>query len=74
MKLFHLSLASAFKSTSSDYITKEAVQRANAKLIGDIDALRQLSLEDVYTRYDVTPPTREQFMKVGKVVMDELTP
>lgn len=70
MKLFKISLGSAFNSNSSDYITNEAVQRANALLTGNLEALRELSKEDVYTTYDVAPPTREQFSRVANTLSE----
>lgn len=58
----------AFTGTSKDYITKDAVKRANDRLINSIPG-RALHIESSFDKYNVTRPTREQLAEAAKKAM-----
>lgn len=70
--LFKKKPAAFFTKTSSDYITAEAVSRANDHLMGKCSCARDADHVDVYERYGLTRPTREQFAEAGAKAMREL--
>jgi hypothetical protein len=63
MKLFHVQVK-PFTGTSTDYVTKEAVERANARLIAR-SASTEMLVGEVYARYQVTRPSQEEIAKAG---------
>jgi|GEM_PF-5518191 len=58
----------AFNGTSKDYITKDAVKRANNRLIKSM-AGDALHIESSFDKYNVTRPTREQLVEAGQKAM-----
>lgn len=62
----------AFTKTSKDYITVDDVRRANDRLMGKCSCTDDADHLDVYERYNLKRPTREQFAEASAKVMREL--
>lgn len=62
----------AFTKTSKDYITADDVRRANDRLMGKCSCEDDASHVDVYERYGLTRPTREQIAEAGAQAMRDL--
>ena len=64
MKLLNRSLSLAFTGTSRDYITKDSVKRANARLTNNVFE-DSVGLESIYEKHSISRPTREQIASAG---------
>jgi hypothetical protein len=58
----------AFTGTSKDYITKDAVKRANTRLINSM-AGHAINIESSFDKYNVTRPTRKQLVEASQKAM-----
>lgn len=61
----------AFSGTSRDYITREAVVRANDRMMGG-KTVYKVALEDIYEKHELARPTREQIESAAVTAMRQL--
>lgn len=59
----------ASMASSRDYITREAVQRANEHLMGRVVYSNKEAPEDVFTRYNIERPTSQQITAAATAAM-----
>lgn len=58
----------AFTGTSKDFITKDAVKRANTRLINSM-GVHAVNMENSFDKYNVSRPTREQLTEAAQNAM-----
>jgi len=71
IKLFINPNTVAFTGKSSDYITKDAVERANMRLMG-VEGAYKVVVEDVYAKHHLPRPTHEQIVEAAANAMRQL--
>lgn len=71
MKILNRSSNLTFTGTSKDYITKEAVKRANSRLIQSM-AGHSIGIESIYEKHNISRPTREQITSAASNAMRKL--
>lgn len=71
MKIFNVELK-PFTGTSTDYVTREAVERANARLMARSTSTG-VFVGEVYARYQVARPSREEIAKAGAKALGAAT-
>lgn len=62
-----------FTGTSRDYITREAVVRANERLMHSNDA-HKAGLKSIYDELQIARPTREKIATAASNAMRQLAP
>lgn len=63
MKILNRSSNLTFTGTSKDYITKDAVKRANTRLMENVNSA--VSIQSIYDKHNISRPTREQIASAG---------
>lgn len=71
MKFFNVHINKTFTGKSTDYVTKEAVERANARLMGQ-GGVAVVAGEDVYARHQLQRPSREDIAKAAAKAMQQV--
>lgn len=71
MKLIKSHNTLAFTGTSKDYITKDAVKRANTRLINSM-ATRSMNIESSFDKHNISRPTREQLTEAAQNAMRKI--
>ncbi len=62
-------ISPSFTKTASDYITRDAVERANELLMGRHGKYPKEVIVDIYARHNIQRPTIEQISEAGTVAM-----